>query len=142
MKVSVVALTITPWSQLEADPALGVEGDPDQAGERIVRMLLRIWGTEHGRSTMQSLLRSALTDEELLRMLRQFMVETVLGPIVAQLAPDHHRLRAGLLASQVIGLAFVRYVARLEPLASADPDTVVGAIAPTLQRYLTGDFGG
>ena len=35
----------------------------------------------------------------------------------------------------------VRYVIRLEPLASADHDTVVAAIAPNLQRYLTGDLG-
>jgi hypothetical protein len=32
----------------------------------------------------------------------------------------------------------VRYVIRFEPLASADHNTVVGAIAPSLQRYLTG----
>ncbi len=32
----------------------------------------------------------------------------------------------------------VRYVLRLEPLASADHTTVVAAVAPNLQRYLTG----
>jgi hypothetical protein len=35
----------------------------------------------------------------------------------------------------------MRYVVRLEPLASADVDTVVAAIAPSLQRYLTADLG-
>jgi Tetracyclin repressor-like, C-terminal domain len=34
----------------------------------------------------------------------------------------------------------VRYVIRLEPLASADHDTVVSTIGPNLQRYLTGDL--
>jgi hypothetical protein len=29
-------------------------------------------------------------------------------------------------------------VVRLEPLASADHDTVIAAIAPNLQRYFTG----
>jgi hypothetical protein len=66
------------------------------------------------------------------------MLETTLSPIVAELAPDRPRLRATLLASQVIGLAIVRHIAELEPLASADQDTVVAAVAPTLQRYLTG----
>ena len=33
----------------------------------------------------------------------------------------------------------VRYVLRLEPLASASPDSVVAALGPTVQRYLTGD---
>ena len=32
-----------------------------------------------------------------------------------------------------------RYVLRLEPLASASPESLVAAIGPTVQRYLTGD---
>ena len=36
----------------------------------------------------------------------------------------------------------VRYVLRLEPLASADHATIVAAMAPTLQRYLTGPLDG
>lgn len=130
--------------ELPFDPAeivtAGLGGDPARAGERIVRALLAIWGSDPGQATMQSLLRSALTDDSVLRMVREFMVETVLARIAAELAPDRHGLRAGLLASQVIGLAMVRYVARIEPLASADPDAVVAAVAPTLQRYLTGEL--
>jgi hypothetical protein len=34
----------------------------------------------------------------------------------------------------------VRYVVRLEPLASADPEEVVRLVAPNVQRYLTGDL--
>lgn len=133
-----VAAVQLPFDPMQVFRAV-VDGDPGAAGERMARMLLRIWSTEQGRITMQSLLRSALTDDEVLRMMREFMLETVLGPAVRQLAPDHHRLRAGLLASQVIGLAIVRYVARVEPLASAADDEIVAAIAPSLQRYLTGD---
>ena len=36
----------------------------------------------------------------------------------------------------------VRYVLRLEPLASADHPTIVAAMAPTVQRYLTGPLDG
>lgn len=131
--------------ELPFDPldvvAAGAQGDPRQAAERILRKLLAIWGTERGRAMMQSLLRSALTDDAILRVLREFMLETVLSPIVAELAPDRPQLRASLLASQVMGLAIVRHVAQVEPLASADPDTVLAAVAPTLQRYLTGELG-
>jgi AcrR family transcriptional regulator len=134
-----VATLQLPFDPLEVVGA-AVHGAPDQAGERILRQLLGIWGTERGRAMMQSMLRSALTDEHVLRMLREFMLETALSPIVAELAPDRQELRATLLASQVIGLALVRHVAQVEPLASADPDTVVQAVAPTLQRYLTGDL--
>jgi hypothetical protein len=32
-----------------------------------------------------------------------------------------------------------RYVLRLEPLASASHDSIVAAVGPNVQRYLTGD---
>ena len=41
-----------------------------------------------------------------------------------------------------MGLAITRYVVRMEPLASATADELVPLLAPTLQRYLTGDLGG
>jgi Tetracyclin repressor-like, C-terminal domain len=38
----------------------------------------------------------------------------------------------------MLGLAMVRYVLRVEPLASAEPEQVVALIAPALQRYIEG----
>jgi hypothetical protein len=52
--------------------------------------------------------------------------------------PGEARLRASLVATQMAGLAMIRYVLKLEPLASAPPEVVISAIAPTLQRYITG----
>lgn len=40
--------------------------------------------------------------------------------------------------SQIVGLTIARYIVAVEPLASRPPDAVAEAIAPTLQRYLTG----
>ena len=54
--------------------------------------------------------------------------------------PADARLRATLAASQLVGLAMVRYVVRVEPLASADHDTIVAALAPTIERYLTAEL--
>jgi hypothetical protein len=34
----------------------------------------------------------------------------------------------------------VRYVAQFEPLASRDVETMVAAVAPTIQRYIAGDI--
>ncbi|WP_263433781.1 hypothetical protein [Arthrobacter sp. StoSoilB13] len=44
------------------------------------------------------------------------------------------------MATQVVGLMLLRYVIRLEPLASADQEEVVSLVAPTIQRYLTGNL--
>ena len=42
------------------------------------------------------------------------------------------------MASQLAGLVVARYVLRVEPLAGAPAETVVGAVGPTIQGYLTG----
>jgi AcrR family transcriptional regulator len=47
--------------------------------------------------------------------------------------------RGALVASQLAGLILTRYVLHLEPLASASAESLVAALAPTLQRYLTGE---
>jgi AcrR family transcriptional regulator len=48
--------------------------------------------------------------------------------------------RAGMVASQVIGLAVTRYLLALGPVASASLDDLAATIGPTLQRYLTGEI--
>jgi AcrR family transcriptional regulator len=112
-------------------------GDPEQLAERILRRFLAVWDATGG-GPLAALVQSVAGHEDAARMLREFIVEVLVGRAVAAVAPDRPELRASLAATQVVGTAFVRYVLRLEPLASADHDTVVGAIAPALQRYLTG----
>jgi len=87
---------------------------------------------------MVILVRSAVTHEESTRMLREFVTSQVLGPLAAAMETPDRELRASLVGSQMIGLVMARYIVRVEPLASADHDTVIAAVAPTLQRYLSG----
>jgi hypothetical protein len=37
-------------------------------------------------------------------------------------------------------MGMVRYVAQFEPLASTDIEVMVAAVAPNIQRYITGDI--
>ena len=46
------------------------------------------------------------------------------------------RRRAGLVATQVLGLALCRYVLRLPPVVAMSRDEVVAWLGPTVQRYL------
>ena len=52
------------------------------------------------------------------------------------LDPAEAPKRASLVASQMIGLAMLRYILKLEPLASMPVDEVVRTVSPTIQRYL------
>jgi hypothetical protein len=48
------------------------------------------------------------------------------------------RRRRSLVSSQLVGLAWTRYVVRMEPLASADRAEVAAWAGPTIDRYATG----
>jgi AcrR family transcriptional regulator len=114
-----------------------VPGDPAHLAERIIARLLQVWdGT--GAAPLRTLVQSVASHDTAARMLREFISSVLVSKVVSAVAPDQVELRAGLCGSQVIGLAMVRYVLKVEPLASADHPTVVAAVAPNLQRYLTG----
>ena len=55
-------------------------------------------------------------------MFREFITDQVLVRVAAALDRPNARLRATLVASQLIGLAMVRYVVQVEPLASTPVD--------------------
>ncbi|MFD2763162.1 TetR family transcriptional regulator [Micromonospora eburnea] len=114
-------------------------GERASIGERLVRLFLGLWDSPAGTAGV-ALLRSALSNEWTARLLREFLTTQVLRRVLDNLDVDPAELplRGSLVASQLIGLAMMRYVIRLEPAASADPETLVTAIAPTIQRYLTG----
>jgi hypothetical protein len=45
------------------------------------------------------------------------------------------------VASQLFGVALARYILRFRPLADVPVETIVSAVAPTVQRYLAADLG-
>jgi AcrR family transcriptional regulator len=115
---------------------------PDGIGERLIRLFLSVWDSPPGRQRIVALLSASLTSEAAARMLREFVTREVFARIVARLRSDEPELRASLAASQMMGLVVARYVVRIEPLASLEPDEVVELVGPTLQAYLTGALRG
>ena len=126
---------------LPADPAevlAGVESlDPGQRAEEIVRAVLRLWESP-AQHSLVAFLRGTIGSKAKTAMLRELVTRTVLQRIMAGLpvTPEERALRGNLVATQVVGLMLVRYVVRLEPLASAAPDEVVRLVAPNIRRYL------
>lgn len=114
-----------------------LDGPLETLGERIVRRFLTVWDTADG-GVFVALVRSVAGHEQATHVLRDFFIKYVFSGVVSATGADHPELRATLCASQMIGLGMIRYVARFEPLASADIETLVTAIAPNVQRYLTG----
>jgi Tetracyclin repressor-like, C-terminal domain len=114
--------------------------EPTALGEAILRAILDLWDDPQALDAWLGLVRSAVTDDRAATMLREFLSAAILGPVAARLGTDDAAHRVSLVASQLVGLGIARHALRIEPLASASTDQVVTAVAPTLQRYLTGDL--
>ncbi|UUL75903.1 TetR family transcriptional regulator [Pseudarthrobacter sp. Fe7] len=129
--------------ELPADPEhvlAGVAGaDPARRAELIVRTVLRLWESP-AQAGLLAFLRGSIGSRAKTALLREMVERRVISGIMASVPgpPEEVALRGNLMATQVVGLMMVRYVVRLEPLASAAPDDVVRLVAPTVQRYLTG----
>ena len=108
----------------------------DGLGERLVRVFLRVWDSPAGKPAA-AMVRSMVGRDWTTRLLREFLVSQVFRHIKAAGVVTEPERRFPLIASQMIGLAMTRYILKVEPLASADPDWVVATVAPTVQRYLT-----
>ncbi len=119
----------------------GMAAGPDQIGATVVRAFLESWEPPESRVRLMAMLRSALTNDAAMGMIRDLLVREVFGPITETLGVPDAQLRATLVGSQLIGLSVMRYVGHIEPLASATVDDLVAALGPTVQRYLTGDLG-
>jgi len=115
--------------------------DRERLGEQVVLRFLTVWEQPANRPGFQAMLRSMICNEQAADLVRRLLVRDVLGPLATALGLPDAELRATLAGSQFIGLALLRYVGRLEPLASADRAAVAVAVGPTIQRYLTGTIG-
>lgn len=117
-----------------------VPGDPEQLGARIVGTFLTIWDATGG-GPLAATIQSVASHEGAGRMLRDFVDRVLVVRVVRAVAPDRPEFRATLVGTQIFGLGMARYVLKLEPLTSASHLEIIKAVAPTLQRYLTGDIG-
>lgn len=131
--------------QFPIDPATEIPeitaGGKEELGERLVRTFVRIWDSPVG-ITGAAVIRSAMSNDWTLRLMREFLTTQIMRRVVAEidLDPKEAPLRISLVASQLAGLAMMRYIVKLEPLASLPSEDVVALIGPNVQRYVTGDL--
>ena len=58
----------------------------------------------------------------------------VLNPVARAMGVETSAVRLELVGSQLIGLAMIRYVLKVEPIASLSVDELVPLMAPPLRR--------
>jgi AcrR family transcriptional regulator len=108
-------------------------GAPGSRGEAIVRHFLSIWEGEDGNPGMTILLRSAASNPVAAGKLRDVFAQQVL-PALGRAGGDP--AQAGLVSSQLLGLALCRYVLELPPVVALPVEHIVREVGATLERYL------
>ncbi|RVU16786.1 TetR/AcrR family transcriptional regulator [Streptomyces antnestii] len=117
------------------------EGPLDGAGERLTRFILSVWENPATRAPLLAIVRSAVNNEAAAAVFRRLIAVQLLRKIARRLdlPAEEAELRAELAAAQLVGIAMLRYVIRVEPLASADVERIVARVAPVVQGHLTGE---
>jgi AcrR family transcriptional regulator len=107
--------------------------DHAELGRALVRHFLERW---EGDEALVILLRSSATNVEAAQRMGEIFGRQ-LQPLVARLVPaSESGLRAGLVATQILGMALCRFVLRLPPVVAMSRDEIVDWVGPTIQRYL------
>lgn len=114
--------------------------DREELGRRLAETFFFVWEQEVARASLLGILRSAMGGEhQATEAFRQFLTTSVLEQISPLIDGENQRLRALLMASQLVGVAMTRYVMRLEPIASAPVDDIVELVAPRIHSYAVGE---
>lgn len=108
---------------------------PDDASKALVEHFLSRWEQD---DTLKALLRVAVTNEGAVTRM-QTIFASQLGPTIAELSGrpvKEAATRAGLLATQMLGIALCRYIIKLPPVMELKRTEIVNWLAPTVRRYV------
>ncbi|ORV35485.1 TetR/AcrR family transcriptional regulator [Mycobacterium conspicuum] len=112
----------------------------DRLGAALITLLLASWADDEIGPTLRAILQTAAQEPSTREKLRRVVEGSLMG--VSELGSDERDrlVRSGLVSSQMMGFALMRYVWKIEPIASMTDAEAVAAIAPNLQRYVSGDL--
>jgi AcrR family transcriptional regulator len=130
--VEAVGFPINP-SELFSDLA---PGDVGATAEAIVRRFLQVVDHDRSRNAVLALVRSVVSSERAASMLREFVTSALLRVMSSFSRHEDAELRASLVAAQLVGIAMLRHVVKLKPLAKASHDELVPLVSATVARYL------
>jgi hypothetical protein len=116
-----------------------ITGSVNQSGRRTLFLLFTTWDLAGGGPFAASAVATTGLAKTV-DIVEKSLTVPVFNPLLKKLGVDKIKLRASLCASQVVGLGIMRYAVRSEPIHSMDVNTLVDAVSPALQHYLTGEI--
>jgi len=107
---------------------------PHQVATVLIGHFLDRW---EGDETLMALLRAGVTNPAAGERMREIFAAQ-LRPVVERLTSDESEVRAGLVASQILGIALCRYILKLPPVAAMERAVIIAWISPAVHQYLLG----
>jgi AcrR family transcriptional regulator len=112
---------------------------PSEIAERLVRHFVARWEGSGTLGELQALLRAGVTHAAARNKLLEIFQVQLSAAVATVTAPADAGRRAGLIASQMLGLALTRYILEVPEIAAMNAAELATAIAPTIHRYLFDD---
>jgi AcrR family transcriptional regulator len=111
---------------------------PESAvGVGLVQHFLERW---EGDETLMALLRTAVTNDAAAARVQAIFAKQIV-PAIARLSGEPRAVaaeRAGLVATQMLGLALCRYILKLPPVVKLERAELVRRVGATVQAYIYG----
>jgi AcrR family transcriptional regulator len=139
--IAAMSLPFDPRQVANPDGA-GLHG-PGIAGADIVAGFLSVWDRAEGTGSSFASCAGAMASSPVVAdAMREFLTERVWQVIPVRPGDDvaTHQLRLAMVSTQLIGLAFTRYLTRVPPVSTATPVEIGLWAGPTLDRYMTGEL--
>ena len=117
-------------------------GDRGEIGARLTRVFFQAWEQPDSRAPLLAILRGAATHEESTTLVRQFIQDQLYPQLAKPLKGPDAELRIDLAMAQLLGIAYLRHVLQVEPIASAPLDELIARVTPIITAHLKpGRFG-
>jgi AcrR family transcriptional regulator len=114
------------------------------AGTIVIAGFLTMWDrAERTASSFASCVAAMAASASVADAMREFVAARVWHniPVNEGENEDLAGQRQSLVSSQLMGLAFTRYILRVPPVSTATPAEIARWAGPTLDRYLAGPIG-
>ena len=134
---SVVAAHAAARARLEATAGDAADAAADFS-VRLLRTFLGLCESPRTRQGMLRMVRSSVGSARAGRAFYRVLNRTVVNPVARATGVHASALRFELVCGQLVGLAMMRYVLQVEPVASAPAEEIVRQFAPAIRATLRG----
>lgn len=112
-----------------------------QLGDALVRITVRNWEDERFGPILRAIALTAAIEPASKERLQGIVRGILMRPAEPGVDESARLHRSALAASQLLGFVMMKYVWRVEPVASMDEDAAATYLGPIVQRHLDGRVG-